>query len=238
MVLIFTFYDHKIELYEAFIFVGMYGLYIYAVINWRKIFPYEDIDEVTGVDYDEGIEPAGNWEKVFKPIDFVVDKLFPPIKYYYSVFFISILFIAGLSWVLVESAIVISEVLEIPKVIIALTVLAVGTSVPDMISSVIVAKQGRGGMALSNAVGSNIFDILIGLGLPWAIIIIVRNSTVSVVTDDLFVSVILLFASVLVILVILVINNWTIGKKAGIFLVSLYLVFLMYVILDSLLFPS
>jgi Ca2+/Na+ antiporter len=107
-----------------------------------------------------------------------------------------------------------------------------------MISSVIVAKQGRGGMALSNAVGSNIFDILIGLGLPWAVIIMVRNTTVPVVTDDLFVSVILLFASVLVILAILVINNWTIGKKAGIFLVSLYLVFLMYVILESLLFPS
>jgi len=227
IVLIIVFYDHKIELYESLIFVGMYVLYVYAVIYWRKILPYEDIDEVTGVDYDVGIEP-GKLENIFKPIDFVVDKLFPPIKYYYWVFFISILFIAGLSWILVESAIVISDVLAIPKVIVALTVLAVGTSVPDMISSVIVAKQGRGGMALSNAVGSNIFDILIGLGLPWAIIIIVRNDTVPVATGDLFVSVIWLFASVIIILAILVINNWTIGRKAGIFLISLYLIFLLW----------
>jgi len=227
IVLIIVFYDHKIELYEALIFVAMYVLYIYAVIYWRKIFPYEDIDEVTGVDYDIGIEP-GKLEKIFKPIDFVVDKLFPPIKYYYWVFFISILFIAGLSWILVESAIIISDVLAIPKVIVALTVLAVGTSVPDMISSVIVAKQGRGGMALSNAVGSNIFDILIGLGLPWSIIIIARNATVPVVTGELFVSVIWLFASVIIILALLVINNWSIGRKAGIFLISLYLIFLMW----------
>lgn len=228
IILIVVFYDNKIELYEALIFVAMYVLYIYAVIYWRKIFPYEDIDEVTGVDYDEGIEPNERLEKIFKPIDFVVDKLFPPIKYYYWVFFISILFIAGLSWVLVESAIVISEVLEIPKVIVALTVLAVGTSVPDMISSVIVAKQGRGGMALSNAIGSNIFDILIGLGLPWAVIIIARNATVPVATADLFISVIWLFASVIIILAILVINNWSIGRKAGIFLISLYLIFLLW----------
>jgi len=112
--------------------------------------------------------------------------------------------------------------------ILAITGLAVGTSVPDMISSVIVAKQGRGGMALSNAVGSNIFDILIGLGLPWSIIIIVRNATVPVVTGELFVSVIWLFASVIIILALLVINNWSIGRKAGIFLISLYLIFLLW----------
>ncbi len=224
--LIVVFYDGVIFIWEAAILVVLYAGYIFAVIGWRKVFPYEDIDEATGVDYDAGGVDAGRWEKIFKPFDYVVDKLFPPIKYYYAVFFISIAFIAGLSWVLVESAVVISEILNVPKVIIALTVLAIGTSVPDMISSVIVAKQGRGGMALSNAVGSNIFDILIGLGLPWLIMIVATGQTIPVVTDDLFVSVILLFSSVLIILAILLINNWTIGRKAGIFLLGLYLFFL------------
>jgi Ca2+/Na+ antiporter len=41
----------------------------------------------------------------------------------------------------------------------------------------------------------------------------------------LFVSVILLFSSVLIILALLVINNWSIGKKAGIFLLLLYLAY-------------
>ena len=48
-----------------------------------------------------------------------------------------------------------------------LTVLAAGTSVPDLLSSVIVARRGNGDMAISSSIGSNIFDILVGLPLPW-----------------------------------------------------------------------
>lgn len=43
-----------------------------------------------------------------------------------------------------------------------LTFLAAGTSVPDLITSVIVAKKGCGDMAVSSSVGSNIFDITVG----------------------------------------------------------------------------
>ena len=38
---------------------------------------------------------------------------------------------------------------------------------PDALSSIIVAKEGKGDMAVCNALGSNIFNILLGLGLPW-----------------------------------------------------------------------
>ena len=48
-----------------------------------------------------------------------------------------------------------------------LTILAAGTSVPDLLTSVIVAKQGFGDMAVSSSIGSNIFDVLVGLPLPW-----------------------------------------------------------------------
>lgn len=50
-----------------------------------------------------------------------------------------------------------------------LTFLAAGTSVPEAVSSVIVTAQGHGSMGLSNSIGSNIFDILLCLGLPWLI---------------------------------------------------------------------
>jgi Ca2+/Na+ antiporter len=43
-----------------------------------------------------------------------------------------------------------------------LTLLAAGTSIPDMITSVIVARLGRGDMAVSSSIGSNIFDVTIG----------------------------------------------------------------------------
>uniref|UniRef100_A0A914ZWA8 Sodium/calcium exchanger membrane region domain-containing protein n=1 Tax=Parascaris univalens TaxID=6257 RepID=A0A914ZWA8_PARUN len=48
------------------------------------------------------------------------------------------------------------------KAIMGLTVLAAGTSVPDLITSVIVARKGLGDMAVSSSIGSNLFDICIG----------------------------------------------------------------------------
>eukprot|EP00941_MAST-03F_sp_MAST-3F-sp1_P004582 g4582.t1 len=51
--------------------------------------------------------------------------------------------------------------------IMGVVVLAVGTSVPDAMASIIVAKAGEGDMAIANAIGSNVFDILLGLGFPW-----------------------------------------------------------------------
>ena len=131
---------------------------------------------------------------------------------------------------MVESAVGISQILGIPEVIIALTVLAAGTSVPDMISSMIVAKQGRGGMAISNAMGSNIFDILFGLGVPWIVMLYFSKSAITVSTTNLFSSVILLFATVLVIFFLLLVKKWEIGRKAGYFLIGLYVAYLAWAI--------
>ena len=48
-----------------------------------------------------------------------------------------------------------------------LTFVAAGTSFPDFLASLLVAKKGLADMAVSNAFGSNIFDVLLGLGFPW-----------------------------------------------------------------------
>jgi Ca2+/Na+ antiporter len=137
--------------------------------------------------------------------------------------------IGFLSWVLVESAIVISTILHIPQAIIALTVLAIGTSMPDLISSVIVAKQGRGSMAICNALGSNIFDILIGLGVPWLIIIFYTES-LQVSQDNLLTSIILLLGSVIILFSILLVKKWKIGRGTGFLLVGIYLAYLLWAI--------
>jgi len=48
-----------------------------------------------------------------------------------------------------------------------LTLIAFGVSLPDVIASLLVVRDGLGDMAVSNAVGSNVFDILVCLGVPW-----------------------------------------------------------------------
>lgn len=59
----------------------------------------------------------------------------------------------------------VEETIGITEEIMGLTILAAGTSIPDLITSVIVARKGLGDMAVSSSVGSNIFDITVGYGV-------------------------------------------------------------------------
>lgn len=79
----------------------------------------------------------------------------------------STVWIAAFSYVMVWMVCMIGFTLGIPDTIMGITFLAAGTSVPDTIASVMVARNGYGDMAVSNSIGSNVFDILLGLGLPW-----------------------------------------------------------------------
>lgn len=225
-----VFQDGLVSIVEASIMVAIYLLYLFSINRWRKWFPYKDLDDE---DYEaeeeiEDVELKTGWKRVLVPLDFILEKLFPPARFYYANFAMSIAIIASLCWVLVESAIGVSNIINIPEVVIALTVLAVGTSVPDMISSVIVAKQGRGGMAVSNAVGSNIFDILIGLGLPWLLYIIFSKTDVVTSNDKLITSVTLLFGSIVFIWISLVIKRWKVGPGVGYMLILIYLLYLIW----------
>ncbi len=229
--LFWCFSDGAITMTESLIFVLSFIVYVFAVVRWHRWFPYRDTAEDMPVP-EVGKERISysKLEKILMPLDYLLFKVFPPPRHYFAVFGLSIAFIAVLSWVLVQSAIGISEILNVPEIIIGITVLAVGTSVPDMISSIIVAKQGRGDMGISNAIGSNIFDVMIGLGLPWLIALLIAPSRgiIPVSTDDLSLSVLFLFLSVIVIFSVLIIRRWRIGKPTGYFLIFLYVLYLGY----------
>ncbi|XP_055598407.1 sodium/potassium/calcium exchanger 3 isoform X2 [Uranotaenia lowii] len=82
-------------------------------------------------------------------------------------FIMCIVWIGSLSYVVAWMITIIGDTLKIPDSVMGITFLAAGTSVPEAVSSVIVAKQGHGSMGISNSIGSNTFDILLCLGLPW-----------------------------------------------------------------------
>lgn len=84
-------------------------------------------------------------------------------KYYVVTFVGSLLWIMATTYLMVWWATLVGDVVGIPSKIMGLTILAAGTSVPDLLSSYVVARQGKGDMAVSSSIGSNIFDILIGL---------------------------------------------------------------------------
>jgi len=214
-----------IEYWEGALLISFYGLYLFAVLKWRKWFKYEELDEDP---VEEAEDEKTGWQVIFKPLDWFLAKFFRKPEHFMSNFALSILMIAFLCWILVESAIGIAHILDIPEIVIALTVLAVGTSVPDMVSSVIVAKQGRAGMAVSNAIGSNIFDIFIGLGLPWFIKSLVTDDAIFYNIEGLDVSVGLLFGSVLLILLFLIWKKWRLTQNLGFTLILLYILYVIW----------
>ncbi|KNZ40944.1 calcium/sodium antiporter [Acetobacterium bakii] len=69
----------------------------------------------------------------------------------------------------VEGAIDIAQMLGLSETLIGLTIVAIGTSLPELITSVVAAKKGENDIAIGNIIGSNIFNILFVLGISGVI---------------------------------------------------------------------
>ncbi|XP_061090897.1 sodium/potassium/calcium exchanger 3 [Conger conger] len=150
-------------------------------------------------------------------------------RWFMVTFMGSTLWIAIFSYLMVWMVTIISFTLDIPDVIMGITFLAAGTSVPDCMASLIVARQGMGDMAVSNSIGSNIFDILLGLGFPWALrtLVVDYGSVVFINSKGLVYSVILLLASVTLTVLSVHLNHWKLDRRLGLCLMFLYAVFVL-----------
>ncbi|KAJ8341882.1 hypothetical protein SKAU_G00341730 [Synaphobranchus kaupii] len=128
---------------------------------------------------------------------------------------------------------IIGYTLGIPDVIMGITFLAAGTSVPDCIASLIVARQGLGDMAVSNTIGSNVFDILVGLGVPWAIqtVAVDYGSEVQINSRGLVYSVVLLLGSVAFTVLGIHVNGWKLDLRLGVYVMVMYAIFLCFSIM-------
>jgi Ca2+/Na+ antiporter len=153
-------------------------------------------------------------------------------KNWYAASFInSIIWIGVICYGMVEFAILIGQMCDISSTVMGLTVLSAGTSVPDAISSIVVAQRGLGDMAISNALGSNVFDILLGLGFPYFLSALMEGRPVMMCVDDVSV-----YLACLVIVLIIVVGTFSAFKFAlrpimGIILISTYVLFFLMAVL-------
>lgn len=122
---------------------------------------------------------------------------------------------------LVKSSVGIAELLEISPLIIGLTIIAFGTSLPELASTITAALKKKHGIAIGNVIGSNIINILLVLGVAGAITPIGAEEKVYVTMPFL------LFVSLLTIILV----RSKIGKKGGILLLILYACFIALLIL-------
>eukprot|EP00058_Branchiostoma_floridae_P021130 XP_002606620.1 hypothetical protein BRAFLDRAFT_209452 [Branchiostoma floridae] len=153
-------------------------------------------------------------------------------KWFIVTFLMSIFWIFIFSYIMVFMATIIAYTLGIPDTITGITLLAAGTSVPDAMASLIVARQGLGDMAVSNSIGSNVFDILLGLGLPWFLktTVVSWGGSVAINSRGMIYSVGLLFGTVVLMILGIHCNRWRLTRPLGIIAMITYAVFLVFAV--------
>ena len=98
----------------------------------------------------------------------IIDVTIPKNRIYYPVTaLVSMAWLGLLAEIMLECITLLGDLLRVSPIIMGFTIGAWGASMPTLWSSVVVARKGSGDMAISNALGANVFSILVGLGLPW-----------------------------------------------------------------------
>lgn len=115
--------------------------------------------------------------------------------------------------------------LGMSETLVGLTIIAIGTSLPELVTSITAALKKESEIALGNIVGSNIFNILFVLGAASVI-------SPLPVNDKVFIDVILMMV-LTVVLLIFSRTKFKIGKSEGIILVAVYVIYLVFIILRN-----
>ena len=113
--------------------------------------------------------------------------------------------------------------LGMSQTLVGLTIVSIGTSLPELVTSVVAARKNEVDMAVGNAVGSNIFNILMVLGIASAInpVSLIRENVIDIIILVVFSVVVWIFAA----------TKKKISRREGIAMVAMYLVYAVYIIL-------
>ena len=113
---------------------------------------------------------------------------------------------------------------DLAESLVGLTIVAVGTSLPELVTSTIAAKKGQNDIALGNVIGSNIFNILFVLGIA---------STVNPLTTGNEIVVDLIVMMSITTLLFALAFTGKLGKKTGILFITIYVLYVTYLILRT-----
>ncbi|XP_072166614.1 sodium/potassium/calcium exchanger 5-like [Diadema setosum] len=145
---------------------------------------------------------------------------------YFFTFALSTCWLAGTAYILYWMIVIIGYTLNIPDTVMGISLLAAGTSVPDAIASVLVARDGYGDMALSNIIGSNIFEVFLCLGFLWFLYGVIFQEPVEIASNGLVFTTIALLLTVAFILLAIHLNGWKLDVKMGVICLMVYLLFI------------
>ena len=125
----------------------------------------------------------------------------------------------------VDSSVFIARTLGVSDNLIGLTLVAIGTSLPELVTSIIAALKKHVDIIVGNVVGSNIFNILLVLGISSLI------RPIPIYTPSIFDSFIVLLSSIVLIVMLVAYKKHRITRVEGFILLFLYLLYLLFAVL-------
>jgi len=158
------------------------------------------------------------------------DDIAPPQPLWKNIIFIVVglvMLVVGSQW-LVDGAVEIAKYFGLSELVIGLTIVAAGTSLPELATSVMASLKGERDIAIGNIVGSNIFNIGAVLGLSS----IVAPQGLSVTGTLLTIDIPVMILVALVCLPVLL-SNYTITRSDGVAFLACYLVYVTYIVLAA-----
>jgi cation:H+ antiporter len=138
-----------------------------------------------------------------------------------------VLLVLGSRW-LIEAAVAIAEIFGVSQVVIGLTVVAAGTSMPEVATSVVAGLRGQRDIAVGNVVGSNIFNILAVIGISGVVTPGGIAITAGVLSIDLPIMV-----AVAALCLPIFLSHFSIRRWEGLLFLLYYLLYVTYLVLDS-----
>ena len=139
---------------------------------------------------------------------------------------IYVLFSGLLLWLgsetLIKSAISVANKYEISERVISVTMVAIGTSIPELAASVVASIKKQNDLSIGNLIGSNIFNLLVVIGITSTVLPIEQIDSKIIFNDMLWV---ILFSAIILPLAYLKRRN-ILTRKKGIILLTLYLIFI------------
>lgn len=123
----------------------------------------------------------------------------------------------------VDNAVKIARILNVSERVIGLSLIALGTSLPELVTSIIATKKKEYEIAVGNVIGSNIFNIGIVLGIPLTIF-----GEIKIISFNYFDQIVLLISTLL--LFIFSINDYKIKKLEGIILLTIFIIYYLYIL--------
>lgn len=122
----------------------------------------------------------------------------------------------------VDNATILAKAMGWSETLIGLTIIAIGTSLPELVTSIVASKKGENGLALGNVVGSNIFNIMFILGLS--------SSVSSIAVDSRAISNVVFLIVMTILMFLMCVIRKKLTRVEGAIMVSLYAAYTCYLL--------